>query len=344
MGIIGVVGIVIGIGFGLALDSKSKGEVAFSIGSFVISGLALGILAGIALFKSDLQSFARLLSSALVFAVIGTLTIEASRWANGRAAKSYGRDESPKIESPSDESRKSEIQRPEAPLSLLEPTFLYSNVQYPPGTVLSGIHWNNRFTELRVFFYNNSSVDYHDLDFELIPDEPIAAIAQVTNLPDVSFFGPAISIQQQLNIGATGQQIGNPLVLIATNGGYRIRCKTLPRALNLEILLGTARIVDFPPPTGKASSKPDGGIFEENYSLRVAMKNEKIEWSNWYGRLLDAKKHENKDRYYQPQRVPPTKVKVDGRYKVNDEEKIVSGEFLIKNMVFDFFKKGKQNK
>lgn len=340
LGIIGVVGIVIGIGFGLALDSKSKGEVAFSIGSFIVSGLALGVLAGIALFKSDTQLFARLLLSASVFAVIGILTVEASRWANGRATKFPSKDESPKTETPSGEPQKPEIQKPKEMLPLMEPTFLRSNAEYPPGTVLAGIHWNNRFTELRVFFYNNSSDDYHDLDFKIIPDEPIAAIAQVTNLPDVSFSGPEVSIRQELIVGATGQRIANPLVLVATNGGYRIRCKTLPRASHLEILLGTARIVDFSPPTGRPSPKPHGGIFEENYALRVAMKDKTMEWSNWYGRQLNSKGYKNEGLYYQPQRMPPTKAKVDGRYKINEEERVVCREFPVKDIILDFLKKG----
>jgi hypothetical protein len=87
LGIAGVFGILIGVAVAIAMDPKDKGEMLFSIGCFVFSGLALSLTIGIWIFRSDFPSVARILISALSFAIIGPSMLEASRW----AAKRYER-------------------------------------------------------------------------------------------------------------------------------------------------------------------------------------------------------------------------------------------------------------
>src|SRR5258708_16902910 len=97
LGIIGVLGILIGVGVAIAMDPKSKGEMQFSIGCFVSSGVLLSLTIGIWAFKTDLQSLARILVAAPLFLIVTISMVEASRWANQRYDKSFG--ELPKPES-----------------------------------------------------------------------------------------------------------------------------------------------------------------------------------------------------------------------------------------------------
>ncbi len=294
----------------------------FSIGCFVFSGFALCLTVGIVAYKSEAQLVTRFLTSGLAFALICASMVEASRWAKGR----YRSKEEPP----------SARQGPAAPVPVMEPGVLVNNAEFPAGTVLGGIRWSNRFTELRIIFNNNSSADYRDLDFRLAPDEPIAAATQITNLPDVSFSAAAkLSIRQEFVQGATSKRIANPLVLIATSGGYRMRCKLLPRASQLEILLAVARVVDFPKP-GQKIATPDSGIFDRSYAVRI---NQSDGTSHWYGHGVDA--HGNRiEDVYKPQRVVPKTVKIEGRYTVGEEEKTISKQLQAKDFIADFLKSG----
>lgn len=87
LGIIGVLGIIIGAGVAIAMDPKSKGEMQFSIGCFVFSGIALSITIGIWAFKTDLSAIVRILLAAPLFASVCISMVEASRWAGNRYAR-----------------------------------------------------------------------------------------------------------------------------------------------------------------------------------------------------------------------------------------------------------------
>jgi hypothetical protein len=87
LGILGVIGIFVGLGVAVAMDPKSKGELEFSIGCFILSGFALSLTVGIATFKSDAVLLERFLISGLLFALICASMVEASRWAQGRYSK-----------------------------------------------------------------------------------------------------------------------------------------------------------------------------------------------------------------------------------------------------------------
>lgn len=96
---LGILGIFIGIGVAIAMDPKSKGELAFSIGCFVFSGLILSVTIGAWGVTTDASAGRRIFVSCCLFAVIGVSLIEASRWANGRYQKAGIGSEDTKIDS-----------------------------------------------------------------------------------------------------------------------------------------------------------------------------------------------------------------------------------------------------
>jgi hypothetical protein len=194
------------------------------------------------------------------------------------------------------------------------------SAQHLPGTVMAGIHWSTRFAELQISALNPTTNDYSDLDFVILPDEPIAEIGQITALPDVTFTLAAdMTMRQELRTPA-GVGTVNPLVLIGTTAGYRVRCKTLPAKSRLGILLAVATVIDTP--KGPVVPRPDGGIFRRDYVLRVKMSDGTI---FWYGHGQDANGR-IEDVYAHAPR-PPKKVKVDGKYVASEQTVKISETF-----------------
>jgi hypothetical protein len=232
------------------------------------------------------------------------------------------------------EGAESGIEPNKQPVPVMEPWIYVSDAEYPPGTTLSGIKWSNRFTGLRVVFSNETPTDYHDLDFTLIPDQPIADIGQITNLSEVSFSSAVDPVlRQEFVEGATGRRIANPLVLIASSGGYRVRCQLLPRKARLEILIAIARVIDFPKP-GQKVAVPSGGVFDKTYALKVDQNNGV---SRWYGHGMAAN-GSRIEEVYKPDRIIPKTVKIEGHYVADKAEQDVSKQVEVKDIVGDALK------
>jgi hypothetical protein len=232
------------------------------------------------------------------------------------------------------EGAESGVERNKQPSPVMEPWVNASDAEYPSGTTLGGIKWSNRFTELRVVFTNETTTDYHDLDFTLIPDQPIAEIGQISNLSEVSFSAAADPVlRQEFVEGATGRRIANPLVLIASSGGYRVRCQLLPRKARLEILIAIARVIDFPKP-GQKVAHPGAGVFDKTYALKV---DQSDGVSHWYGHGMAANGGRIEE-VYKPDRVIPKTVKIAGHYTVGGAEQNVSKQIEVKDTLGDALK------
>jgi len=223
--------------------------------------------------------------------------------------------------------------------SSLELIATAGSAQYPAGTKIAGILWSLRFVDLRVTILNPSTSDYADVDLTLRPDEPVAEIAQVTNVPDVSFLaGTDLTMRQEFQEGATGKRIVNPLTLILSSGGYRLRCKSLPRKGRLEILLAIARGRDFP--TRQKSPKPSyGGIFETDYVLKVHASDGIDHWFGHGSRAGKRIESVFKEGLY----IPKT-VRVEGIYNVGSEQRAVSQVLDVKDIIGDSLRQIRRNR
>jgi hypothetical protein len=82
--VLAVLGIAIGVGVAIAMDPKSKGEMMFSIGCFIFSGLVLCFTVGIWSFLTSTPALKRLAISTLLFSVVCISTVEANRWVDSR--------------------------------------------------------------------------------------------------------------------------------------------------------------------------------------------------------------------------------------------------------------------
>jgi hypothetical protein len=178
------------------------------------------------------------------------------------------------------------------PLPSMGFSVLGSSTDYPSGTVIGGIPWNSKYCDLRVTIYPHAQ-DFDDLDIMLRPDEPIAGIGQISNIPDVSFL-----INTTVNIPAfglinpsTGWTQAYATTELAFSGGFRFRCPKLPRNSSFQIVMAIAR------PTGAiglAINASDGTTY-------------------WARTELDNVK--SIEDYFGPKRLPKS-LQIEGDYTV----------------------------
>ena len=156
-----------------------------------------------------------------------------------------------------------------APLGV---SIVLMNAEYPPGTKIAGISFGPQFTELRLVIKNGSTRSYEDLNLLIKPTEPIAAVAQLTNVPNVSFSnGAGLSAQVMRRSSDSSTML--PTTLLATDGGYRMRCPHFPAGESIEIVMAIAAVMDRPPESA--------GPTERNYTIRIKLSDYS---SYWIGR------------------------------------------------------------
>jgi hypothetical protein len=132
------------------------------------------------------------------------------------------------------------------PLSI---TAQMTDAEYPNGTRIAGLDWKPEFTEVQVWVNNQSATAYEDMDLVIRPSSAVAEIAQQTSVPDVSFEDKNGQDTHLLDLDlGTQKKSAIPVVLLATDAGYRIRCPHLPARTAIEIVIALADIRWDPPP------------------------------------------------------------------------------------------------
>jgi len=169
---------------------------------------------------------------------------------------------------------------------------------------------------------NDTEVDFKDVDVSFRPDIPVAAAGQNSNLPDVDLSlaaGEGILTLESINT-ATGKSSPVPLTLVATDGGFRVRCKVLPSHRLLEIVLATTMVDDS---------------FKKFDVKRIEITDRKTKRisHNWYIYTADAK---DVAEVYNKSR--PKTVEVNGRYIVEDEEQTISAKIETKDLLGEFLR------
>jgi hypothetical protein len=177
-----------------------------------------------------------------------------------------------------------------------------TDAEHPSGTTIAGISFRPEFTELQVRILNPSDRAYEDLSLVIRPTEPVAAIAQLTNLPGVSFeekngfFSRTMSIEP-------GETKANAirLDLLATDAGYRMHCGRLPAGAFITIVIALADIKWTP----QKSKRP---AYENVHDKDFVQRHKMEDFSTYWLGYKDAD-------VYAP-RPNPWWVKVEGEYNV----------------------------
>jgi hypothetical protein len=204
-----------------------------------------------------------------------------------------------------------------------------SKAEYPPGTTLGQIPWSRRFTDLRVSLLNSGPTEWTDIDLIVTPDAAIAAMGQITSVPNI-VTSPVASTNQTFQIElvnrATGKRTANPLVLIASEAGYRVQCPKLAARQRIELVIALAGIPDYDsgPPT---TPRSDFGVFDRDYAVRL----KQAAGSNWYGHGSDA--NGRIEEVYSQNRPIPKVVRVEGKYQTAGLERVLSQQPKIHDLI-----------
>ena len=181
-----------------------------------------------------------------------------------------------------------------------------SSAVQPAGATIGGVTWSSHYTEIRVFLYNNSKIDYRDFDFVVRADQAVVAAGQVTNLSNVSIeFHDLPAISPETVDTGTGQRFAEQFIPIASTLGFRVRCAVLPRLSHLELVLAGVTMHD-----GQTNIDLDK-LLRVNFSDGASV---------WFGR------HGYSDQVFGSKPIV-TRVSVEGQY-VADERPVTLNESL----------------
>lgn len=195
----------------------------------------------------------------------------------------------------------------EAPLLV---TAMAINAEYPQGMTIAGITWQDKFTRLDVAIENPSTHAYEDLNLVIKPNFHIAKITQATSYSGVTFedqYGMDVRM-----VGVHGdQRAANPLELIATDAGYRVRCERLPAKSVLKIVMAIVDVRYDPHP-----NKP-GELFSKDDLLRIKMDDGSTYYYGYPG--VD---------HYTP-RISVGQVKASGNYIAGQRNRAIDRKIVL---------------
>ena len=200
---------------------------------------------------------------------------------------------------------------------------------HQPGISIAGIVWSPKFSDFRVLLSNDTDDDFSELDLVVKPNEPVVAVGINHELADatlatVSFSAvTTISYLEMARISA-GSSFDVPLVLLATDSGYRVRCADFPRQSSIEIVMAIATI-------NMNKGKSTDALPSVETSGPIL----------WKGYVMQTHMSDGTNRWFRQQNDPitddfwgippkPTIVNVDGSYiaahrriRVSDQRAVV---------------------
>jgi hypothetical protein len=183
-----------------------------------------------------------------------------------------------------------------------------TTIDYSGRNAPAGIAWEPFFTELDFIVTNPSDGNYENVDLLVRPDFPVARIAQLSNLKDVS-----LEDRYGVNVRATIEEIGKqsptPVEFLATDAGYKVHCSSIPPNSSLNLIMA---IVDFKKVLPQDISKPlkiPQGEDLSHFTIPVTIKNSEGVFTYWFASGQDT-------RRYAPKPIPK-KVHVVISYTAN---------------------------
>jgi hypothetical protein len=191
-------------------------------------------------------------------------------------------------------------------------SLLLANTDYPPEAGPGGIPWRSFYTELDFMVINPSDNGYDNVDISVRPDSPVAAIAQLGNLSDVSF-EDAFALRQETTIEDVDShtKLGN-MALIATDAGYKVHCGHIPPRNSLRIVMA---VVAFKKTPKSNPILPDDLMTQETFTDRDG------KFTYWFGTPTNSS-------LYEP-RACPKKIVVSGSYIASYRKRTMKQEVNV---------------
>jgi hypothetical protein len=198
---------------------------------------------------------------------------------------------------------------------------LTTDIDYstPGVTAPAGIAWRPFFSELDLSITNPNGDNYSDVDVLVRPDLPIAAIAQLSDLPNVSFENAyGLNARVTLEEKQTNKLMMS-MDLLATDAGYKIHCGVIPPNSSLTLVMAIvdvdrteARTVQ---PGDTFATLPPGVSFPQaapkHLSAEATISDKDGVFHYWYG------SKENDTLFLSNPKPKPKQITVVGAYTAN---------------------------
>jgi hypothetical protein len=197
---------------------------------------------------------------------------------------------------------------------------LASNSDYALGGGPGGIAWRSVFVELDFMATNPTDSNYDNIDMVVRPDYPVAAIAQLSNLSDVSF-EDYYGVTNRVTVQDLSTQVGVPLVFLATDAGYKIHCGRIPPKSSLRLVMAVVDTKKSAPTDPQKpiilprEVSPDDFILEQSFDT----KGDKATY--WFGSAKNLS-------IYAPG-AKPKKIIVSGSYTAINRRRNVKQEIVV---------------
>jgi hypothetical protein len=107
----------------------------------------------------------------------------------------------------------------------------------PSGTVIANIPWSSKYTDVHLIVMNPSRETYRELELFASCDQLITRAGEVTGIALTTIVPREVPklTMESVNI-PTNRRASIPLVLVATQKGYVIRCDVLPRKSHIDVV------------------------------------------------------------------------------------------------------------
>jgi hypothetical protein len=127
---------------------------------------------------------------------------------------------------------------------------------YPSGTEIGSIKWDNRLTDMRVVISNPTDDDYQQVDVTIRPDVPVYSADKLSGpsncdlqkIPGPPVFGFATAqggkttVTWNKDLDEIQDNVGDPFSVVLSGAGYRLTCDKFPSHSAIKLVFALGRV------------------------------------------------------------------------------------------------------
>ena len=206
---------------------------------------------------------------------------------------------------------------------------LASKSDYAPGTAPAGIAWRSVFVELDFIATNPTDSNYDNIDLWVRPDYPVAQIAQLSNLTDVSF-EDKLGVISRVTIEDLSAKVGAPMVFLATDAGYKVHCGHIPPNSSLRIIMAVVDVKKSQPTDPKKPITIPSDVSIDDFSVEEILDTKGDKSTYWFGSPKNLS-------VYAPG-AKPKRITVSGFYTASNRRRSIKQDLVVNSVVGDLGK------
>lgn len=150
------------------------------------------------------------------------------------------------------------------------------------GSAPGGIAWRPVFVGLDLIVSNPTDGNYDNIDLWVRPDYPVAQIAQLSNLSEVSF-EDKLGFTSRVTIEDVSAKVGAPMVFLATDAGYKVHCARIPPNSSLRIVMAVVDIKKTQPSDPKKPISIPSNVSIDDFFLEYTLDTKGDKSTYWFG-------------------------------------------------------------